>query len=565
VSQNQPDIPGPASPRDRPLAQAVEVAALFGDSVVGLKHILTPRSGKLGPATRGLLVVGALLLVGSTFAFCAGVSRAAENQARLREHRAQKKAAHEFRPRRLPPVFDWMAVGGGLGGLLLLSLGVARMRDEKIEASYRIGSEPGADFPMAGDGLCLLAAREEGDGFNLSWIPSWQGELVQGEVRMPLSRLAEEGIARTSRAGALEMPLPPESQVRVSSGQHQFQVRSITPPRRQALGLLAAVDSRFLSFLSGTAIVVLGLMFVLETHFEEEMSLYLESFARTERMQSVRMRPQEEPIWRWQPVIGSAVGRPGGTGTRMAEAEGRMGSKVSDRSSGRFAIKDNGVAPQLAKQQAMSSARHAGILGVLQANQGAFASPTASAEFSSGNDDEDVYGGLLGNGVGEMGGGWGYGISSVGGGGGGTGWGTIGAGRYGTIGHGSGTGNGYSNGSGNGGSARRASAPEVRILAASAVGDLDKNIIRRYIRRQLPRIRHCYEKELLVHPDLAGTIEVHFQISPAGTVPIAEANGLDNTEVENCVAGVIRSIRFPKPRDAGYVQVHYPFTFQPAE
>jgi len=70
------------------------------------------------------------------------------------------------------------------------------------------------------------------------------------------------------------------------------------------------------------------------------------------------------------------------------------------------------------------------------------ASLTGTGDISSGFDDTNIYGGLLGNEAGEMNGGFGYGRSGFGPGGGGTGWGTIGTGRYGTIGHGSGTGSG---------------------------------------------------------------------------------------------------------------------------
>ena len=38
----------------------------------------------------------------------------------------------------------------------------------------------------------------------------------------------------------------------------------------------------------------------------------------------------------------------------------------------------------------------------------------------------------------------------------------------------------------------------MNIGNATATGDLDKNIIRRYIRQKLPQIQHCYEKQLVV-------------------------------------------------------------------
>src|SRR5690348_17506604 len=125
---------------------------------------------------------------------------------------------------------------------------------------------------------------------------------------------------------------------------------------------------------------------------------------------------------------------------------------------------------------ALPYARQAGILGNAALTQGgAFASLTGTGDISSGFDDSNIYGGLLGNEAGEMQGGFGYGRSGFGPGGGGTGWGTIGTGRYGTIGHGSGTGEGYGVGGGRGGMhGRTAAVPSVRIGQPDAVGDLDK-------------------------------------------------------------------------------------------
>ena len=136
----------------------------------------------------------------------------------------------------------------------------------------------------------------------------------------------------------------------------------------------------------------------------------------------------------------------------MALDEGKMGKKDSDRAEGQYKMQKNQEDPQLARQQAIEQARNAGILGSTALVQGgAFASLTGTGDISSGFDDSNIYGGLLGNEAGEMNGGFGFGRSGFGPGGGGTGWGTIGTGRYGTIGHGSGTGSGYGVGGGRGG------------------------------------------------------------------------------------------------------------------
>lgn len=173
-------------------------------------------------------------------------------------------------------------------------------------------------------------------------------------------------------------------------------------------------------------------------------------------------------------------------------------------------------------------------------------------DFNSGLDDRDVFAGLLGNEVGEMAGGPGDG---------GIGWGTIGTGSYGTIGHGNKTPTGSTMGK-DGTSGRMVLPPRVRISEVLTKGMLDKNIIRRYIRRKLPRIRHCYEKQLVAEPNLEGVIVVEFEIDTKGAVREASAHGFSK-KVESCLAAAIRSIQFPKPKQ-GSVNVQYTFEFRPA-
>src|SRR5699024_3180099 len=131
---------------------------------------------------------------------------------------------------------------------------------------------------------------------------------------------------------------------------------------------------------------------------------------------------------------------------------------------------------------------------------------------------EDIRGGLIGADAREMAGGWGYGIKGVGDGGG-CGLppcGIIGAGTFGLIGH-AGTGGPGFGTPGSGGPLHRKprfEGPIVKVGISSTTGDLDANIIRRYIRRKLPAIRHCYERKLVTDQDLSGTVVTQFQISP---------------------------------------------------
>ena len=102
----------------------------------------------------------------------------------------------------------------------------------------------------------------------------------------------------------------------------------------------------------------------------------------------------------------------------------------------------------------------------------------------------------------------------------------------------------------------------MRIGRASATGDRDKQIVRRYIRRKLTRIKYCYEKQLLVRPGLEGTVVTTFRIEASGAVVDVEAEGIDE-KVSGCIEAVIGSIKYPEAATAGTTEVSYPFEFTP--
>jgi hypothetical protein len=104
----------------------------------------------------------------------------------------------------------------------------------------------------------------------------------------------------------------------------------------------------------------------------------------------------------------------------------------------------------------------------------------------------------------------------------------------------------------------------VSIGQPSAQGDLDKVIIRRYIKRNIQKIQYCYEKQLLNKPGLAGMIQVQFKIGGDGKVISSTGAGVDD-DVASCVAEVIQYIEFPKPKSNGVVKVNYPFEFRPRD
>ena len=542
-------------------ARAVEVAAMLGDSVVGVKHCIDPKSGKVQPATWGMFAIGAASLLAFAFAFWTAVDNAAYNKGRYDyETTVLKKPGFSVRPRMLSNGYDFIAFGGLISSIVLCTAALARMRKEKQSPYVRIGTAPGVEFPLEqSPAPDFPLVSPQGDDFAFHFGHGMDGEMVVNGQTTSLAELAQQGRTTIS-------PIPANAKIRVRAGKTTFLVSSVPRPRRHAMPLFAALESRVLAYFAGSLTVHMGFWLLLQQIPVEDSgtNIDLASLEDTStRSNSTNQDDPPPPEEEDKPDDGEEES--GGTGTAMALDEGKMGKKDSDRAEGQYKMQKNSEDPQLARQQAIEQARNAGILGSTALVQGgAFASLTGTGDISSGFDDSNIYGGLLGNEAGEMNGGFGFGRSGFGPGGGGTGWGTIGTGRYGTIGHGSGTGSGYGVGGGRGGMRGRSSAvPTVSIGQPNAQGDLDKAIIRRYIKRNIQKITYCYEKQLLAKPGLSGTVSTQFFITPNGNVASSSGSGVD-PEVANCVADVIRGIEFPKPKGGGGVQVNYPFTFRPA-
>lgn len=267
--------------------------------------------------------------------------------------------------------------------------------------------------------------------------------------------------------------------------------------------------------------------------------------------------------------------------------------------------------PRILAADDVHRAAHSGVLQ----QRGHFLASPSGAAFATGNDDEDVWGGLIGTEVGESFGAGGLGLSGVGRGGGGVGEGTIGLGASGLIGKGSGggsgTGSGYGRGAGAGfgalglepgfggrgmpldeglgrgalggtmgsawgmppgdqgasGWSRPRRVPQVRQARATVSGSLDKDIIRRVMRAHINEVRHCYNKGLASDPKLSGRVRVVYQIGAQGTVAaaIVQESTLADTSVDQCIAKAIQRWKFPKPQGGGTVTVTIPFVLEPGE
>ncbi|MBA3397465.1 MAG: AgmX/PglI C-terminal domain-containing protein [Deltaproteobacteria bacterium] len=259
-----------------------------------------------------------------------------------------------------------------------------------------------------------------------------------------------------------------------------------------------------------------------------------------------------------------------GRGAPMALSEGTAGDARSKRERGHIQIAERAADPALPRAQAIEQAQRAGILSSLDsiAPQG-IAALVGTADSASGFDPRDITGPLHG-GDGEARGNFGTGYRGAGLGGGCATPpcnGLIGVDRYGTLSNGTTAGDGWGGRGGGAGTLERRRArvpggPTVILCGRQSrcviSGDLDKAIIRRYIKRHMTAITYCYEKELIAKPTLHGTVTAEFLIAADGHVASSTASGGD-AEVGACIAGVISRIEFPRSATGTSTQVRYPF------
>jgi hypothetical protein len=294
--------------------------------------------------------------------------------------------------------------------------------------------------------------------------------------------------------------------------------------------------------------------------------------ANAERNQIIEETPNESA---------PTAERGGHEGHRSPGDEGKMGSTVTKRTSGRFGIRgpaDN-PAPHLGKAELLEMARTFGmveLLGNLNANaEKGMASPWGQG-VASGRDDLDAVGQLYGESIGDSAGFGGLGLSGTGQGGGcrGAGCGAgVGLLEVGTIGGGRGfcdpsrgpcDGMGRGNGLGRGpGHASR--APRLRPDGVTHVsGRLPPEVIQRIVRQNYGRFRFCYEQGLTRNPNLEGRVATRFVIGRDGAVSNAQNGGSDlpDATVVACIVQSFYGLSFPAP-EGGIVTVTYPISLQP--
>lgn len=103
---------------------------------------------------------------------------------------------------------------------------------------------------------------------------------------------------------------------------------------------------------------------------------------------------------------------------------------------------------------------------------------------------------------------------------------------------------------------------KLSVLSFEVTGPLAANIVRRYFRRTLPRIQHCYATQLALSPNLEGEALVTFKIAADGTVPPATSTGPLGTVVNECIQSAAQTTLYPRPLKGKEVLVNYKIGFK---
>jgi TonB family protein len=543
-------------------ARAIEVQAVFRGVVVNTRHLYDQAVKATSNKARGMILGGIAALVLGFGVFLYTVIDVGAEKTAYEKHVDSGKEAKTWVWKSRSLGSDAVVFLGWAAGIALIYMGLKR-RGQKFH-DYIIGADPSADAPVSSEftgGGAHALVTSAGNDFHVNVTPQMSGDVaIDGQTYSLQSFTQQRGTSFT---------LPENGRARIVCGDTNFLVSSTPKPRILEVPFLVWKWNEQV-YTVGSAVGLLLFLGMIFSVPPDPKSLSLDLFNSDNRFVNFLIKPpeeKEEEIPEWLKKKGPD--EQGGKGKRHKGEEGKMGKKTSKNKEGLYGLKgpkDN-PDPHLAKKLAEEEIKNAGILGVLKMNEGSHIASIFGRDTALGMDAENVLGGLIGNQIGEAYGVGGLGLVGTGAGGGGTGEGTIGLGNLGTIGKGGGGGSGSGYGRGAGGlGGRRAKAPEVLPGVANVRGSLDKEIIRRIIRRHINEVKYCYEQELTRKADLGGRVAVTFTIAATGQVvtSVVQNSTMGNARVENCVVQAVRRWEFPKPLGGGIVIVTYPFSFTPA-
>ncbi|MCP3143670.1 adventurous gliding motility protein GltG [Pyxidicoccus xibeiensis] len=422
--------------------------------------------------------------------------------------------------------------------------------------SFTVGSTAGVDFIMGDSRLGapkFEVLRADGQAYSVRFTGKMKGELHRkGETR-DLKAVIESGKA-SHEGDAYTLTLEADDFFWVDLGGVSLEVAFQPVPKRVVAPLGETLDYTALNiflvmFFLATAFVITALNRTGEgDEYSDELS------ANQARIAKLIIKPPETQKNKFLERLNQQkeAKKSGEMAAKSRGDEGQMGKKDSPKTNNRTAPK--GDPNKKDEARALTAKIFGGGKGGIS---------TVFGKAGLGGDLKNAMGNMFGAKAGDSGGFGGLGLRGSGGGGGGTGD-TVGIGGIGTKGRGGGTG-AYGNGVGVLGGKQ---SVDVGITSSDpeVMGSLDKELIRKVIHMNRGQIRYCYESLLNRFPKLGGKVAVKFVITATGSVATSSVaqSTAGNADLETCVAGRVRTWKFPEPKGGGVVVVTYPFIFKQA-
>lgn len=396
-------------------------------------------------------------------------------------------------------------------------------------------------------------------------------EGIDGEVMLDgkvyaIEELKSAGkLGRSTVARSHALRLPARARCRLKFGELTFLINSVpaAAPIPKA-SFFQQLDPQLLKYLLSAAILHALFFLIVLSVPEDADSLAMDGFDMSDRFAEFIFQPEEEQK-KPEDLFGDLKDE-GEKAEKAKDDQGELGDRTETAKDKRFAVegpqdqKEIELARERAKQEAIATANAA-----FNSLEGELSSVWGEGDRAIGSDAVSALGNMWGDKVGAAAGFGGLGVAGVGRGGGGFGDASIGVGNVGTVGRGGGGDSGYGRGASRLGD-RKPLAPKIIPGNPIVQGSLDRETIRRVIRRHRNEYRFCYEKELNRKRDLNGKIKVKFTIAGNGSVIASQVveSTMKNASVENCLAAKIKRWVFPAPKGGGIVVVTYPFIFKPS-
>jgi TonB family protein len=425
-----------------------------------------------------------------------------------------------------------------------------------LKRTFSVGSAAGVDFIMGDSKLGapkFEAVRSDGQSFSVRFTGKMKGELTRKGDTKDLKEVIESGKA-SHEGEAYTLTLQADDFFWVDLGGVTLELCFQPVPKRVVAPLGESLDytalNIFLVMFFVASVFVIGAM----NRTGEDDQYADELAADNARIAKLIIKPPETQKNKFLERLNQQKEKKksGEMAAKNRGDEGQMGKKDAAKTNNRTAPK--GEPNKKDEARALTAKIFGGGKGGIS---------TVFGKSGLGGDLKSAMGNMFGAKAGDSGGFGGMGLRGSGGGGGGTGD-TVGIGGIGTKGRGGGTG-AYGSGVGVLGGKQ---SVDVGITSSDpeVMGSLDKELIRKVIQMNRGQIRYCYESLLNRFPKLGGKVAVKFVITATGSVAsssVAQSTA-GNADLETCVAGRVRTWKFPEPKGGGVVVVTYPFIFKQA-